>query len=102
MRPSISVLVRDAATDAYIGSGATLVLTDGAFVDSASHPAVLPSVNEYPLTTPNSGERAGTYDVIVRRAGYDDWHRNDVVVTQGRCHVRTVSLTARLTPSAAP
>jgi hypothetical protein len=97
-RASVSVLVRDDLTGAYIASGATLVLHDGSFADSTSFPAGAPAYDPLALATDNSFERAGVYDVTVRRAGYFDWELQNVTVTQGRCHVRSVVLTARLTP----
>ena len=97
-RSAVGVRVQDAVTDAFIASGATLVLQDGAFVDSVSFPADEPEINHFALVTPNTFERAGVYTATVRRAGYADWVREDIVVTEGRCHVNSVGLTARLTP----
>jgi hypothetical protein len=89
--------VRDDVTGAYIASGASVVLRDGLFTDSVAFPAGVPAYDPLSLSPPNSFERAGVYIVTVRRAGYVEWERQDVTVTQGRCHVRTVVLTARLT-----
>lgn len=96
--PSVVVQVRDLVTGAYIASGATLVLRDGAFVDSVSMPADETTRNGVGLMTENSLERAGVYSVTVRRAGYARWVREGVKVTADECHVRTVLLTARLIP----
>ena len=41
-------------------------------------------------------DRPGTYSVLVRSPGYSDWLRTTVDVTADACHVRTVTLTARL------
>lgn len=95
-RPSVSVLVRDSATGASIASGATLVQQDGDFIDSAFFPAGEPQLDPYALSTPRSAERPGVYNLTVRRAGYADWERQGVRVTRDRCHVNTVTLTARL------
>lgn len=95
--PSVSVRVRDAATGAFIASGSTLVVTDGAFTDSTAFPADTPHLNALSLATPESQERPGNYLVTVRRPGYQTWERANVLVTQGACHVRTVNLTANLT-----
>lgn len=96
-RPSVSVFVRDNATDELIASGAMLVLRDGEFVDTAFFPAGEPQANAYALSTPRSMERAGVYTVTVQRLGYVEWERRGVVVTEDRCHVNTVMLNARLT-----
>jgi hypothetical protein len=95
---SIVVVVRDSITDAPIASGATLVIQDGAFIDSVTYP-LDPSNNEVPMLTDHSGERPGAYAVTVRRPDYEDWHRARVVVTQGECHVNTVQLVARMVRS---
>jgi len=99
-RPSISVFVRDSLSNQPIASGATLILTDGSFVDSTVVPAGEPEWDPYPVTTPRSYERPGRYHVTVRRAGYSEWTRANVVVQRDECHVRTVTLTARLLPVA--
>jgi hypothetical protein len=41
-------------------------------------------------------ERAGTYTVTVEQQGYRPWSRSGVRVTKDECHVRGVSITARL------
>lgn len=99
-RPSVSVYVRDSISNQPIASGATLILTDGSFVDSTTVPAGDPAWDPYPVTTQRTYERPGRYVVTVRRAGYSNWTRADVVVQRDECHVRTVTLTARLQPVA--
>ena len=94
--PAISVTVRDAATGAPIAAGSTLVLVDGSFVDSVTVPEGALSQNAMPLMTPRSMERRGRYQVTVRRAGYQDWRRSDVLVREGDCNVFTMHLVARL------
>ncbi len=95
-RPSIAVQIRDSVSGSYVASGATLVIQHDAFIDSMVVPAAAPGLNEMSISTPASAERAGVYDVTVRRAGYVTWTKPDVVVAQGQCHVSTVQLTARL------
>jgi hypothetical protein len=97
-RQAINVFVRDAVSDAPIASGATLVLRDGTFADSVTSPFGDPSNNQASLSPLNSFERAGTYAVTVRRANYVQWDTTGVRVTEGVCHVNTVTLTARLSP----
>jgi hypothetical protein len=41
-------------------------------------------------------ERAGTYDVHVEHPDYRSWLKSGVTVEDGRCHVQSRSLTARL------
>lgn len=96
--PSVTVVVRDSLTGAGIASGATLVVRDGAFADSTSHPADDPRFDDISLSTPRSYERPGVYSLEVRRAGYADWTRHSVRVLQGECHVRSVTVIARMVP----
>lgn len=93
---AVEVRVEDAISGQPLAAGSTLLLREGAFVDSVAIPLDATGFDDRPLVTPNSIERAGTYEVIVRRAGYAEWARADVVVTAGRCNVRTVRLTAQL------
>jgi hypothetical protein len=98
-RASIAVTVEDSITAAPIAAGATLIIRDGAFVDSASYPVGQLNANEWALATPNSFERPGTYDVTVRRDGYLQWDREDVEVRMTDCGVAPVVLRARLQPA---
>jgi hypothetical protein len=96
--PPIVVAVRDSVTDAPVASGATLVIQDGAFVDSVTFPSD-PANDSVPMETNNSFERAGTYDVTVRKSGYLDWNKSRVIVTRDECHVNQVHLVARMVRS---
>lgn len=96
----LRVTVVDSAAGAPPDS-ASMVARSGSFVDSVGprRPVQLVA-NEPPvLVLPSAGERAGTYDVVVHSPGYQDWTRNNIRVTAGRCHVRPVDLLARLHPS---
>lgn len=53
-----------------------------------------PDLDNQPLV--GAGEREGTYTVTVRKAGFIDWERTNVVVTADGCHVRPVAVTGRL------
>ena len=44
-------------------------------------------------------ERPGTYEVRVEHPGYAPWVRTGVEVTEGRCHVNTRDVLAKLQPS---
>jgi hypothetical protein len=87
-RYGISATVTDAATGANITPGSSLIVREGSYVDSVT-------------AGPGSflaaaGERAGTYDVTVRREGYSPFTRGGVVVTKDECHVHPVQIEARL------
>lgn len=101
-RFGLAVAVRDSVTGVPIASGARLeTRKNGVVIDSGTaYP------NAFPPNQPvfdaqellGAGERAGRYLVTVRKAGYRDWVRSDVVVGEDECHVRPVRLTARLQP----
>ena len=89
---AVSVDVRDSITNAPAGRGARIIAREGAFADTADATEFLDG--PYGL----AHERAGTYTVSVEQAGYRLWSQSGIRVTRGECHVRTVSLTARLQP----
>jgi hypothetical protein len=93
----INITVVDSAT-AEPPSEATLLATSGTFTDSVGPRAPVQTVANGPLVLvlSTAGERAGLYSVTVRSPGYRDWTRTGVRVTADECHVRSVSLTARL------
>jgi hypothetical protein len=94
MRPGILVAVRDSLTDAPLAPGAELIVRDGTYADTTAFPPNEPAAETQRLAA--AYERAGTYTVTVRKAGFVDWVRTGVVVTADECHVQTVSLIARL------
>ena len=96
-RYGLSVYVKDSLTGTSIASGASLVVRDGAFKDSVSHPSGAPELNALPLLT--AGERAGTYQVSVSKPGYLPWSRSNVRITANECHVNPASITALLQPA---
>jgi hypothetical protein len=85
----VSIEVKDAVTGAPL-EGVTAEIRDGAFVD--------PSVVVSTSIVNGAGERAGTYSIVIRKAGYRDWTKTGVVVTADRCHVKGVRLVAALDP----
>jgi hypothetical protein len=101
-RFGLAVYVTDSVTGAPAASGARLVTDIGGVpVDTTldfptSFPAGRPDLDAQALA--GAGERAGTYRVTVRKAGYRDWVRTGVVVTADVCHVRTTVLTALIQP----
>jgi hypothetical protein len=88
-RNGIAVTVRDSVTGAPTDAGTMVLAVDGAFRDSTD---VSFGSGLYRLV----GERPGTYQLIVRHAGYRDWTRSGVQVTSNACHVNTTALTALL------
>ncbi len=95
-RFGIVVRVVDSVSSADAAAGATVVIRDGAYVDSLPAP---PDQSFPGASFAGAGERAGTYTVTVTKAGYRPWARNGVVVTRNECHVNTVQLEARLQPA---
>lgn len=88
LRPGIRLHLIDATTSAPIVSDEVeMVAREGSYADTARSGS-----NQL------AHERAGVYEVEVKAAGYLPWDTSGVVVTEGRCHVRTVDVTAELTP----
>ena len=95
--PYLTVEVRDAQTGAPAAEGATGTASDGAFVDPLN-------AFDNLVMVPETYERPGVYDVLVRKPGYEDWTAENVRVRDGMCNVQTVDLQARLerTPQSVP
>jgi hypothetical protein len=96
LRPSIIVTVyvypdtgRGDATDVLA------MATDGAFVDTL-RPGEWQE--QRPISLQGALERSGTYALTLRKRGYRDWHRDDIRVPPGACHVGSAHLSARLMP----
>ena len=93
--PSITVFVRDSVTGAGAAPAARLVVREGSYSDSMTVPANSPDSTAITWEQ----DRAGTYTVIVRKAGYKDWSQLNVRVLEvDVCHGRHVDLAARLQP----
>lgn len=92
VRPGILVGINDNEGNAA-AIGASVIAREGAYVDSVrvagTNNAVLVGL---------ANERPGTYTVTVRKPGYQVVTNEGVVVTQDRCHVRTVTLVVTLQP----
>lgn len=88
-RPAIAVEVRDSVSNALVGEGARVIAADGSFADTAFAISDVPVVGL-------AHERSGNYVVTVRQAGYLDWSRTGIRVTEGPCHVHTVTVVALL------
>jgi hypothetical protein len=90
-RAAINVEVRDSVTDAPAAAGALAIARDGVFADTL--------IGFDGLSVGGAWERPGNYAVSVTKAGYQGWSVSDVRVTDGSCHVRSVTLQARLQPA---
>ena len=93
LRPGITVEVRDSTTGHATGAGAKLLVVSGTYRDSASYSADTPA--NVALLLSAAYERAGIYEVIVRKSGYVAWG-NTATVRRDDCHVITVRLVALL------
>jgi hypothetical protein len=91
-RPGLLIAVVDSVTGASVLPGATIIVQNAVFNESATIPDG-PQPSEVYST---AYEAAGTYTVTVRKTGYQDWVRAGVTVTRDECHVRTVELLAKL------
>jgi hypothetical protein len=89
-RAAVSVDVRDSVTNAAVGRGSRVIARDGAYADTAE----ITSAFDGPYGL--AYERPGTYTVTVDQQGYRPWSRAGISVTKDECHVRGVSITARL------
>lgn len=87
-RYGISIEVRDGGTGDPAAAGAEGTLTEGDYVEN-----LMVFGDDLML---GAGERAGTYDVLITKVGYEDWSASRVTVTADECHVRPVALQANL------
>ena len=92
-RAGVNVVVTDSATGAPIASGFTMVVQDGAYRDSTTVPPGAPIGAN---SAGSAWEREGVYSVSVSADGYKMWNKAGVRVEGGKCHVKAVSLAARL------
>jgi hypothetical protein len=90
---AIEVEVHDSVTGAPRADSAIGTVATAAYADSLHH--------DGSDTTLYGGDRLGTYQVLVRRPDYGDWHQTGIVVsTTGPCgNVLPVQLEARLVPT---
>lgn len=90
-RPALAVDVRDSTTGAPAGRGARIIATTGTLADTLD---AARTAHDGPYTLAH--ERAGIYTVTVEQEGYRTWSGGGIRVTRDECHVRTVSVVARL------
>ena len=93
LRAGLVVNVFDAATGASAAENALALAIDGAFVDTLE---VVYAGRAVATGFAGAYERAGRYDVVVRKEGYAEWTAREVRVTRDECHVQTVTLDALL------
>jgi hypothetical protein len=94
-RPAIVVTVIDSLTKERVyGATATILRTDGFTQTSIPHSTIYRVAFAFEGVEPV----VGSYSVKVTKVGYQDWEAKDVVVTEDRCHVQTVSLDAMMVP----
>ena len=97
--PALTVEIRDMATGAPAACGSSGEVRDGDYVAPLTDGGSCATAPETTVYLEGPWERAGNYTVTIRRQGYQDWVRSDVVVISDECHVQTVALQARLEPS---
>jgi|APMI01.1.fsa_nt_gi hypothetical protein len=92
----IRVFVVDSVTGAPRATEAIIYARSGSFVDSVIGRNLAPPGVEFSAVT-LANDRAGVYEVSVRREGYAQWSKAGVrVVNRDQCHVATTELTAKL------
>ena len=90
----IVVYVKDSATGAWNASGAHIYARSGSYVDSTTSPSPYALGDSLPLF--GALNRAGIFQVTVRKQGYRDWVRS-VWITMDHCNApRPATFTARL------
>jgi hypothetical protein len=99
LRPGVVVEIRDAQTNTPLARAATGVVREGAYVDSLRPAGSLTADPESLYSRAAAGERAGTYEIEVQRAGYVTFRRSGVRVERDECHVQTVHVVAALVPT---
>jgi hypothetical protein len=94
--PALFVEVLDGDTEANVSGITRGVVRDGTYEDSLDAGAL--SLDDPPVALNRlaADERAGNYSVHLEADGYQPWDTAGIRVTRDACHVRGVSLTARL------
>lgn len=90
-KAAIAVDILDSATGETAVAGARAIAVEGEYADTAFSDHVA-TVGPYLLAF----ERPGTYTLTVEKPGYQPWSRSGIRVTDDRCHVRSVRVTALL------
>lgn len=90
----LTVRLSDAATGDPI-SGATLVLTEGAYIETMQEL----SAEFNPGAYVGAGERPGIYTLTVQAEGYQSTVIQDIVIVSDVCHVIGRALDVQLSPN---
>ena len=88
----LEIIVVDAGTGGPAALGAIAVVSDGDYIENA----LCEDRGPLGVAALAAGERAGTYDITIDAEGYLEWSRDNVRVTEDRCHVKTVRIIAEL------
>ena len=96
---AVKVEIVDSLTGAPLAYRSSLIIRDGAYVDSV--PFRWAAVDSARVNYLDAGpDREGTYNVTVRRAGSQVWTRNGVRARrENGCNVKQAQLRARLQPT---
>lgn len=89
--PALRITVRDSLTGTAAASGAIATATRRG--DTAETIIVPNDTSRDGVPIP-LGSLPGTYDVLLKKAGYADWTKSGIVVETSNCHLQTVSLEA--------
>ena len=92
-RPGIVLEIIDIVTGVSPLVPSVIIVTDGSFQERYP-PAGVEGVvlSKYWF----AGERSGRYSILVQTPGYLDWSTSNIQVRKDGCHVKTVTITARL------
>src|SRR4051812_30670402 len=98
VRAGISIRVFDAVTGNPAACGARATVTAPGFSETEQPIGGTACRDDFGIGAVY--ERPGTYSVVVSKAGYQDFHADNIVVgkTADGCHVITVAVDARLSP----
>ena len=93
----ISIVVRDSSTGLPAACGAEAWATDGPYSERLDVACIgSGAAAEEPGTITGAYMRPGTYNIIIRKPGYQDWVREGVEVQPLYYYVATVHLEADL------
>lgn len=92
--PGLMIRVLDNASGSPISCGARAVVTASGYSEVVENSTIPSCSDTGPLLA--AFERPGTYAITVSKMGYFDFAASNVTVTAGTCHVKTVTVEARL------
>lgn len=86
----LSITVLDATNQQLIGDAATVIATDGNYIEELMF---------FSESFAGAGERAGNYIVTVSAEGYETYTSQTITLLENECHVIPQSFTISLTPN---